>query len=99
MLPPPAAGGHNEVLQAPRFLHETKRSMNAIDPDELLLAYRLGVFPMAENRNAPDVLWVRPKTRCILPLNDFHVPKRLARTIRNDRFDRFGIVDNTVDKG
>ena len=61
--------------------------MNAIDPDELLLAYRLGVFPMAENRNAPDVLWVRPKTRCILPLNDFHVPKRLARTIRNDRFD------------
>lgn len=61
--------------------------MSTIDPDELLLAYRLGVFPMAETRDAPDVLWVRPKTRCILPLDDFHVPKRLARTIRSDRFD------------
>jgi len=61
--------------------------MAAINPDELLLAYRLGVFPMAETRDDLDVLWVRPKTRCILPLNGFHVPKRLARTIRGDRFE------------
>lgn len=61
--------------------------MAAIDPDELLLAYRLGVFPMAETRDAANVLWVRPKTRCILPLEEFHVPKRLARTIRSDRFE------------
>ncbi len=71
--------------------------MKTIDPDELLLAYRLGVFPMAENREAKDVLWVRPKMRCVLPIGDFHVPKRLARTIRSDRFDvrcdtAFGIV-------
>lgn len=71
--------------------------MNTIDPDELLLAYRLGVFPMAENREAKNVLWVRPDMRCILPIDDFHVPKRLARTIRSDRFDvrcdtAFGIV-------
>jgi leucyl/phenylalanyl-tRNA--protein transferase len=74
-------------LRALQVLHKTKLGMNAIDPDELLLAYHLGVFPMAEGRDAPDVLWVRPKTRCILPLNDFHVPKRLARTIRSDRFN------------
>lgn len=61
--------------------------MNPIDPDELLLAYRIGVFPMAETRDAPDVLWIRPKTRCILPLDRFHVPKRLARTVRGDRFE------------
>jgi leucyl/phenylalanyl-tRNA--protein transferase len=61
--------------------------MTAIDPDELLLAYRLGVFPMAETRDAPNVLWVRPKARCILPLDGFHVPKRLARTVRSDRFE------------
>ncbi len=71
--------------------------MKTIDPDELLLAYRLGVFPMAESREAQDVLWVRPNMRCVLPMDDFHVPKRLARTIRSDRFDvrcdtAFGIV-------
>lgn len=61
--------------------------MASIDPDELLLAYRLGVFPMAETRQSPAVLWVRPNTRCILPFDGFHVPKRLARTIRSDRFE------------
>lgn len=61
--------------------------MNRIDPDELILAYRLGVFPMAENRDSSSVLWVRPNTRCVLPLDDFHVPKRLARTVRADHFD------------
>ena len=61
--------------------------MVPINPDELLLAYRLGVFPMAETRGADSVLWVRPNMRCILPLNSFHVPKRLARTIRSDRFE------------
>jgi leucyl/phenylalanyl-tRNA--protein transferase len=57
-----------------------------IDPEELLLAYRLGIFPMGETRNAHDVLWVRPRERGILPLNTFHVPHRLARTIRSDHF-------------
>jgi len=61
--------------------------MLAIDPDELLLAYRLGVFPMAEHRESSGVLWIRPRERCILPLDDFHVPKRLARTVRSDHFE------------
>ena len=58
-----------------------------INPDELLLAYRLGIFPMAETRDAEDVLWVRPRERGILPLSDFHVPKRLARTMRNNPYE------------
>lgn len=61
--------------------------MSAINPEELLLAYRLGIFPMAESRNATDVLWVRPHERGIIPLETFHVPKRLARAIRCDRFE------------
>ena len=60
--------------------------MAAINPEELLLAYRLGIFPMAESRGAPDVLWVRPHERGILPLDKFHVPKRLARVVRSNRF-------------
>jgi leucyl/phenylalanyl-tRNA--protein transferase len=60
--------------------------VTAINPEELLLAYRLGIFPMAESRNAKDVLWVRPHERCILPLDKFHVPRRLADTIKSDRY-------------
>jgi leucyl/phenylalanyl-tRNA--protein transferase len=58
-----------------------------IDPNELQLAYRLGMFPMAEARNAGQTLWVRPQERAIIPLNSFHVPHRLARTVRSDRFE------------
>ncbi len=57
-----------------------------IDPHELLQAYRLGIFPMAEARNARETLWVRPQERALLPLTGFHVPHRLARTVRSDRF-------------
>ena len=60
--------------------------VTAINPEELLLAYRLGIFPMAESRNAKDVLWVRPHERCILPLDKFHVPRRLADTVKSDRY-------------
>jgi leucyl/phenylalanyl-tRNA--protein transferase len=62
-------------------------SVSAINPEELLLAYRLGIFPMAESRHAKDVLWVRPHERGILPLDKFHVPRRLARVVRSNRFE------------
>ena len=61
--------------------------VTAINPEELLLAYRLGIFPMAESRTAEEVLWVRPHERGILPLETFHVPRRLARAVRSDRYD------------
>lgn len=41
---------------------------------------------MAESRSAKDVLWVRPHERCILPLDTFHVPRRLAATVKSDRY-------------
>src|SRR5262245_60339084 len=41
---------------------------------------------MADSRKAKDVLWVRPHERCILPLDKFHVPRRLADTVKSDRF-------------
>jgi leucyl/phenylalanyl-tRNA--protein transferase len=61
--------------------------VTAINPEELLLAYRLGIFPMAESRTAEEVLWVRPHERGILPLDKFHVPRRLARAVRADIYD------------
>ncbi len=57
-----------------------------LDPDLLLRAYRLGAFPMADSVDADDVFWVEPKKRGIIPLDGFHLPRRLARTLRQDRF-------------
>jgi leucyl/phenylalanyl-tRNA--protein transferase len=57
-----------------------------ITPDLLLTAYANGIFPMAEQRDDPDLHWVSPETRGIIPLDAFHVSRRLARTVRGERF-------------
>ncbi len=58
----------------------------ALDPKLVLGAYSVGVFPMADSRDAGDVYWVEPKTRAILPLNGFHLSHSLRKTLRADRF-------------
>ncbi len=57
-----------------------------LDPALLLRAYAAGLFPMADSHDAPDIFWVEPKARGILPLDGFHCPQRLARTLRQERF-------------
>lgn len=57
-----------------------------ITPEILLKAYAAGIFPMAEDADDPAIYWVEPKARGILPLDGFHVAKRLARTVRSDGF-------------
>jgi leucyl/phenylalanyl-tRNA--protein transferase len=57
-----------------------------ITPEVLLKAYACGIFPMAENADDPSIYWVEPEDRGIIPLEGFHVPRRLARTIRSDRY-------------
>ena len=70
-----------------------------IPPDLLLRAYATGVFPMAESADDPEVFWVRPELRGIIPLDGFHVPKSLMKVVRQGRFDiRFdtdfaGVID------
>ncbi len=59
-------------------------SQPIIDPELLLLAYRAGVFPMADRRDDPDVFWVEPRRRAILPLDGFHLSRSLARVLRRD---------------
>ncbi|ANY19454.1 Leucyl/phenylalanyl-tRNA--protein transferase [Tsuneonella dongtanensis] len=57
-----------------------------IPSDLLLLAYRNGIFPMADSRDDPEVFWVEPRRRAILPLDGFRLSKSLAKVIRQDRF-------------
>jgi leucyl/phenylalanyl-tRNA---protein transferase len=58
-----------------------------IDPELLLLAYRSGIFPMADARDDTEIFWVEPKQRAILPLDRFRLSRSLARTLRRGRFD------------
>ena len=60
--------------------------MLELTPDMLLRAYAIGVFPMAEDRDDPELFWVDPRMRGIIPLDDFHVPRRLKRTLRSGQF-------------
>ncbi len=70
-----------------------------ITPQVLLKAYACGIFPMAESAEDPTLYWIEPEKRGILPLDAVHVPKRLARTIRQDVFeirvdsDFHGVID------
>ena len=58
-----------------------------ITPELLLQAYRIGVFPMGERRDDPKLYWLDPRLRAVLPLDGFHLPKRLARTVRSGQFE------------
>ena len=56
-------------------------------PEELLACYARGVFPMAESRDDPRVFIVEPDQRGVIPLDAFHIPSRLRRTVRAEPFD------------
>jgi leucyl/phenylalanyl-tRNA---protein transferase len=61
--------------------------MTALTPDLLLRAYAAGIFPMAEDADDPEVFWVDPDERGVLPLDAFHLSRRLRRTVRQDLFE------------
>jgi len=71
------------VLGAPRV----SRRHVEITADLILRAYHLGLFPMAETRETDRLVWLDPEKRGILPLDGFHLPRRLLRTILSDRFE------------
>ena len=58
-----------------------------LPPEMLLLAYRSGVFPMADGRDDEDLFWVEPRERAVLPLDRFRLSASLAKTVRQDRFE------------
>ncbi len=58
-----------------------------LTPELLLRAYAAGIFPMAESRNDPNIFWVDPEVRAILPLEEFRVPRSLRKTVRRGVFE------------
>ena len=63
-----------------------KPALVEITPEVLLKAYACGIFPMAESADDPALYWIEPERRGVLPLDSFHVPSRLKRTVRQDRY-------------
>jgi leucyl/phenylalanyl-tRNA--protein transferase len=74
-----------------------------ITPEVLLKAYACGIFPMAESAEDPALYWIEPERRGVIPLDRFHVPARLARTVRSDQFevavnrDFDGVIDGCAE--
>ena len=64
-----------------------KAEPEKLDPELLLRAYATGVFPMAESADDPEIYWVRPDIRGVIPLDAFHVPASLAKTVRKGIFE------------
>ena len=75
-----------------------------ITPEVLLKAYACGIFPMAESAEDSALYWIEPEHRGIIPMERFHVPARLARTVRADRFtvtlnrDFDGVIDGCAEE-
>ena len=76
-----------------------------ITPEVLLKAYACGIFPMAESAEDPALYWIEPELRGIIPLDGFHIPSRLARTVRSERFsvvsdrDFDAVIDGCAEPG
>ena len=78
--------------------------MSQLTPDLLLRSYAAGIFPMADSRDAPEIHWIDPRLRGIMPLNGFHISRSLRRrilsggfTISTDR-DFAGVLDGCADR-
>ena len=59
----------------------------SITPELLLRAYSIGMFPMSDSADDPELFWVEPEIRGIIPLDDFHVSSSLLKAIRKRPFD------------
>jgi leucyl/phenylalanyl-tRNA--protein transferase len=74
-----------------------------ITPEVLLKAYACGIFPMAESAEDSALYWIEPEQRGVIPMERFHVPARLGRTVRSDRFtvtlnrDFDGVIDGCAE--
>ena len=64
-----------------------RQTPQELTPELLLRAYATGIFPMSESQDDPNLYWVEPEMRGILPLDQFHVPKSLKKVVRKSKFE------------
>lgn len=88
-MPPHLRGNACQIESRPVAERMTSNDdvLHEITAQVLLKAYSCGIFPMAEAADDPALYWIEPQARGILPLNAVHVPRRLARTVRQDVYE------------
>lgn len=78
--------------------------MPTLSPELLLHGYSVGIFPMSESRHDPEIFWVDPRKRGVLPLGGFHISRSLRRAMRDSEWtittdrDFEGVVDGCADR-
>ncbi len=78
--------------------------MSMLTPELLLHGYSVGIFPMSESRDDPEIFWVDPRRRGILPLDGFHISRSLARAMRRSTWtisfdqDFEAVLDGCADR-
>jgi len=78
--------------------------MGKLTPDLLLHGYSVGIFPMSESRDDPEIFWVDPRRRGIMPLGGFHISRSLRRTMTRSEWtvttdrDFSGVLEGCADR-
>lgn len=76
-----------------------------LTPELIVRAYRAGIFPMAEDQDSPDLFWVSPPLRGIIPLDDYHISKSLRKTLKKHPYqvrvdtDFAGVIEGCATAG
>jgi leucyl/phenylalanyl-tRNA--protein transferase len=76
-----------------------------LTPELIVRAYRAGIFPMAEDQDSPDLFWVSPPMRGIIPLDDYHISKSLKKRLKNHPYavrvdtDFAGVIEGCATAG
>lgn len=84
--------------------HGAHPGQDALTPDLLVRAYSIGIFPMSEHRDDPEIFWVDPHHRGVFPLDGFHISRTLAKEIRRADYeitidrDFEAVVDGCADR-
>ena len=76
-----------------------------LTPELIIRAYQAGIFPMAEDAGSPDLFWVSPQMRGVIPLDGFHISKSLRKTLKQHHYsirvdsDFDAVIDGCATEG
>ena len=73
------------------------KKISLLEPSDVLKAYKVGIFPMGDEKNINNIFWIEPEWRGILPLNNIHISKSLKKKIKKNPYEiRFDYKFNDV---
>jgi leucyl/phenylalanyl-tRNA--protein transferase len=74
---------HRAITPYSAHVAQDRSLRHRLTPELIIRAYQAGIFPMAEDASSPDLFWVSPEMRGIIPLDGFHISRSLRKTLRS----------------